>query len=72
MKIRFHSKEPPQLGHYFKSDRGRYAYHIVGIRPVRGVIAGVFNCVVEKITATKLPDDAEIISFQWSSRGRRR
>lgn len=72
MKIRFHSKEPPKLGHYFKSDRGRNAYHIVGIKRVRGVIRGVFNCEVEKIPASKLPADAEIIPMHWFSRGPKR
>jgi hypothetical protein len=73
VKIRFHSQEPPMLGHYFKSERGQNAYHIVGIKRGRVGIAGmtVFNCEVEKVQASRLPDDAEIIPFQWFSRGRR-
>lgn len=74
MKIRFHSTEAPRLGHYFKADNGRNAYHVVGVKQGRTGIGGVtvFNCEVEKISATKLPADADIIPFQWFSRGRRR
>lgn len=62
------------LGWYFKSERGRNAYHIIGISRGRTGLGGVivFACEVEKISASRLPDDAEIIPFQWFSRGRKR
>jgi len=73
LKIRFHSSEAPRLGQYFKTDKGRNAYHIVGVVQGRTGVGGVivFACEVEKMVAARLPADADIIPFRWFARGRK-
>lgn len=73
MKIRFHSNEAPRLGQYFKTENGRNAYHVVGVKQGRTGLGDVivFQCDVEKVVAAKLPADADIIPFRWFARGRK-
>lgn len=73
MMIRYHSDEAPRLGQYFKTARGRNAYHVVGIKRGRTGLGGItiYNCEVEKVVAAKLPDDADIIPFRWFPRARK-
>lgn len=62
-------RDPPAIGQYLKSRRGRFAYLIVGVHRCRpGSKAwGRVDCL--KIPAAELPADAVIRGWQWNSRG---
>lgn len=75
MVITFRSTKAPWMGHYFKAPKGRNAYHIVGVRQAGRVGIGgmmVFKCTVEKISAARLPDNADVITIYWDKRGKKR
>jgi hypothetical protein len=74
IRFRSHRDHAPRLGHYFKSPRGRFAYHIVRVVQGRTGLGGdtVFKCTVEKIVAARLPEGADVIAIYWDSRGKKR
>lgn len=75
--MRFHARpneDPPRLGEFLKSEKGRNAYLVVDIKPGRSGLAGVkvFNLRLERRLAVNMPADADVFPIQWFARKKRR
>ena len=76
-KMRFHARrgeDPPRIGEFMKTVKGRGAYRVVGVRAGRKGIGGVqvFSLELERYSLADIPAGTEFYGFQWFSRDRKR
>ena len=63
------SGEVPKIGDYLKAERGRTAYHVVGIRwPSRPGTKHLARLTVDRLQPPQIPNGSTVIIMRWSSR----
>ncbi len=69
MRVRWEG-EPPRVGHFLKTQKGRNAYEIASVRETGGEYN--LRLKVNRWAASDVPGEATVHFFKWDSRKKRR